>query len=120
MKTSKVILMLATVALSMSMLIASTNVQPETLDNSKAITTLVGSVLDAETDEGIAGANVTVADSDSSATTDEYGTFTIENLEEGTHRVSVSAEGYSSAEKEVEITEEEGGSVEFLLETEEK
>lgn len=116
MKISKAIMIIATIAISTSMLIASTNVQADTED--MAATTLIGSVIDASTDEGIAGAEVSVADTDQFATTDEYGTFTIENLEEGTHTVTVDAEGYSSAEEEVEITAE-GASVEFVLEAEE-
>lgn len=120
MKISKVIMIIATVAISMSMLMASANVQVNNVQvdtESMAATTLVGTVVDTS-DNGIAGAKVTVAEADTSTTTDEFGTFTIDNLEEGTHSVSVSAEGYSKAEKEVEITEE-GASVEFVLEAKE-
>lgn len=117
MKISKAIMIIATIAFSMSMLLASANAQVVT--DSTAATTLIGTVVDATTDEGIAGAEVTIEDTDQSVTTDEYGTFTIENLEEGTYTVKVNAEGYITAEKEVEITEE-GASVEFVLETEEK
>lgn len=116
MKISKAIMIIATIAISMSMLIASTNVQADTED--MAATTLIGTVVDATTDEGIAGAEVTIEDMDQSVTTDEYGTFIIENLEEGTYTVTVNAEGYITAEEEVEITAE-GASVEFVLEAEE-
>lgn len=117
MKISKVILILATVTISMSMLIASTNA-PLDVERVSA-TTLTGTVVDASTDEAIADAEVAVAEADTTIKTDEYGTFTFENLEEGTVTVTVNAEGYSTAEEEVEITKE-GASVEFALEAEEK
>ncbi len=117
MKISKAIMIIATVAASMSLLIASANVPVDT--QSLAATTLIGTVVDAESEEGIAEAEVTVSDVEESATTDEYGTFTIEDLEVGTYTVKVSAEGYATAEQEVEVTEE-GANVEFALEAEEK
>lgn len=117
MKISQVIMILVTVAVSMSMLIASAKVQVEPDD--KSVTTLVGSVVDASSYEGIAGAEVAVADMGMSTTTDENGAFTIENLVEGTFTIKVDADGYIAAEEEVEITEF-GASVEFVLEAEEK
>lgn len=117
MKTSKIIMIIATVAISMSVLIASASVQGETAD--MAVTTLTGTVIDASSNEGIADAEVTISDSEESATTDEYGTFVIENLEEGTYTATVDAEGYATAEEEVEVTAE-GATVEFVLEAEEK
>jgi len=115
MKMSKLIMIIATVAISMTVLIASANIQEEKATAADNI--LVGSVVDASDYEGIAGAEVIIYDTEHTATTDEYGSFTIEGLEEGTYTITVNAEGYYSAEEEVEITEE-GASVEFVLEAE--
>lgn len=117
MKLSKLVMILATVAVSMSLLIASAKVQVE--HHVKAANTLYGSVVDASSYEGITGAEVTVVGTEISTTTDENGVFTIENLEEGTITVKVETEGYATAEKEVEITGGEA-SVQFILETEEQ
>jgi len=115
MKISKLIKILATAAISMSVLIAAANVQVETTN--PADYTLTGSVVDSSNYEGIADAEVIVTDTEHSATTDEYGAFSIEGLEEGTYTVEVNAEGYSTAEEEVEITEQ-GARVDFVLESE--
>lgn len=117
MNTSKIVMILSIVTVSMTFLIASANVQVKPDDSSA--NTLVGSVFDASSYEGIAGAEVTVVDTEISTTTDENGAFTIENLEEGTVTVKVETEGYAAAEKEVEITGGEA-SVQFVLETEEQ
>lgn len=117
MKISKLIMILATVAISMSVLIASANIQGE-----KAVSagyTLVGSVVDASDYEAIAGAEIVVYNTEHTAISDEYGAFTIEGLEQGTYTITINAEGYSKSEEELEITEE-GASVEFVLKAEEK
>lgn len=73
---------------------------------------VTGSVVDANSGEAIPNATVTV--NETSATTDEYGAFTIEELEAGSYTLIVEAEGYESAEQSVEVTEE-GAAVEITL-----
>lgn len=122
MKYSKFILIIATVIISSTVLMASANsntVNEVQINQSEAVVSLSGTVLDEATNEGIADAEVTIKDSEESATTDEYGTFSFEELEEGTYTITVEAEGYATGEQEVELSNEQE-TVEIFLQAEEK
>lgn len=80
-------------------------------------TMIIGTVNDAETGEAIPGAEVTLTGAEATATTDDYGTFTFEDVEAGTYTISVDADGYAAAEEEVEVSEE-GANVAIELEAE--
>ena len=116
MKIQKLLITIVTIAISLVLLMAAATFDGEAAQERTA--TLTGTVVDADMQEGIEGAEVTLAETDQSATTDEYGTFTFTDLEEGTYTVSVSAEGYSNAEEEVEVTEH-GATIEIQLYAEE-
>lgn len=113
MKIQKIIVTLIAVSISSMVLMAATS-------SNEAVSlelTLTGTVVDAEMMEGIEGAEVTLEETEQSATTDETGTFTFSELEEGTYTVSVTAEDYKTATQEVEVTEE-GATIEIQLEPE--
>lgn len=112
------ILTTGTVIIGLMVLIAAA--QPEVTEEKSAYetqTTLSGTVVDAESGEGIPEAEVTISETDSSTTTDEYGTFTFSDLETGSYTVQASSEGYQDGESTVDLTEE-GGTVEIELEPE--
>lgn len=117
MKYQKIILTLITVVISSMLFMAATTPQGEAEQNAEY--TLTGTVVDADTQEGVEGAEVSINENDQSTTTDEFGTFSFSDLEEGTYTVSVSADEYSTVEEEVEVTEQ-GATVEIRLEREEK
>lgn len=94
---------------------ATANPIVETVNQSNAIIT--GSVVDAETGEAVANATVTLSGTEESTTTDEYGTFTFEQVENGSQTITVQADGYQEAEETVEVTEE-GANVEIELNSE--
>ena len=73
---------------------------------------LSGTVIDANSGAIIPNASITLGET--SATTDENGTFTIENVEAGSHTLTVEADGYEPAEQSVEVAEE-GANVEVAL-----
>ena len=77
--------------------------------------TITGKVTD---DDGAAieGATVTVGDTGLSATTDGGGNYTIEDVPEGTHDVTASAEDHVSQTKQVSVDEGETKTVNFSLE----
>ena len=50
-------------------------------------------------------------------TTDEYGTFTFTEVEEGDYNITVKADGFETAKVEVEVNEE-GAAIEIILEPE--
>jgi len=117
MKYQKIILTIVTVVISAVFLMAATTSQGDF--SQKNLATLTGTVVDADMQEGVEGAEVTLDETDQTATTDEFGTFTFSDLEEGTFTVLVSADGYINAEEEVEVTEH-GATVEIQLFKEEK
>lgn len=116
MKYQNIILTITAIVISAMFLMASTTSQG---DVSQELAMLTGTVVDADMQEGVEGAEVTLQETDQSTTTDEFGTFTFSDLEEGTYTVSVSAEGYSDAEEEVEVTEH-GATIEIQLHHEEE
>ncbi len=115
MKIQKIIMVMITLAVSALVLMASAN--PETAIQESAAATLSGTVVEAEAGEGIPGAEVVIEEAGESTTTDEYGTFSFSDIEEGMYNVSVSADGYSSAAEEVNVTER-GATVEIKLKPE--
>ncbi len=66
--------------------------------------TLEAEVLDWETGDALANAQVTVAGhADLNTMTDAEGSFTLENLESGTYTIKVKLDGYQTWEQEVEV-----------------
>ncbi|TVR30197.1 MAG: DUF2012 domain-containing protein [Balneolaceae bacterium] len=112
----KVIMMITALAISSIVLMAAT-ISPTGGDINIETSTISGTVLDAELEEGISGAEVTLEETDVTTTTDEYGTFTFTEVEEGSYTVVVEAYGFESAKVEVEVNEE-GAAIEVVLEPE--
>ncbi|REL24064.1 carboxypeptidase-like regulatory domain-containing protein [Rhodohalobacter sp. SW132] len=112
MKIQKLALVIATLVLSSVLFMAATTADQTTPQNAEY--TIAGTVIDADTHEGVAGAEITINETEQSATTDEYGTFSFMDLEEGTYTLSVSADEYEDTETEVEVSEE-GATVEIEL-----
>ena len=81
--------------------------------------TIAGTVTDAETEDGIEDATVTVEGTELSATTDADGAYSIGDVPEGTHDVTASADGYGSATQSVTVTEDETTTADFALAVEE-
>ncbi len=65
--------------------------------------TLTGTVVNAETNDLINDAEITVKDSEISVKTDNTGSFAIEGLAQGTYTFKVSAEGYQDTEVKVNV-----------------
>jgi type 1 fimbria pilin len=112
MKVQKLAITIITVMISAVLFMAAAAFEGDVTQERTA--TLTGTVVDADMQEGVEGAEVTLAETDQTATTDEFGTFSFSDLEEGTYTITVSAEGYSNAEEEVEVTEH-GATVEIQL-----
>lgn len=112
MKVQKFAITFITIIISAVLFMAAATIDVQVTQESTA--TLTGTVVDADMQEGVEGAEVTLAETDQTATTDEFGTFSFTDLEEGIYTITVSAEGYSNAEEEVEVTEH-GATVEIQL-----
>ncbi|WP_234572042.1 carboxypeptidase regulatory-like domain-containing protein [Rhodohalobacter sp. 614A] len=97
--------MLASVmVLSFGIAFATTN--PETTKaDTEAYAIITGSVVDAETGDAVTNATITLTGTELSTTTDEYGTFTFEEVETGSITLTVEADGYQTAEQSVDVTE---------------
>jgi subtilisin len=79
-----------------------------------------GTVTDADTEEGIAGATVTVGNTGLSGTTGQEGTYVIDNVPVGTHSLTASAEGYQSQTGQgISVVKDETVTVHFSLSAEE-
>ncbi len=115
MKLKSAYSIMAVIIISAFALIAATN--PEKGVTNNQVATLSGTVTDASTGEAIQNATVTVSETGQTATTDENGSFNIENVEAGSYSISVKANGYQTAEETVEVSEE-GGPVQISLEPE--
>lgn len=70
---------------------------------------LSGQAVNADTQEPVSGANITLVNEDEETTTDEDGSFSFEELDPGTYTLNARAEGYENWEQEVEVTEQGGG-----------
>jgi len=79
--------------------------------------TIVGTVTDAQNQETIPGANVTVVDLQTGAVTDADGNYRIGNVPEGTYTLRVSFVGYQSVTREVTVNAGETTTVNAQLET---
>jgi len=112
----KVIMMITALAISSIVLMAVT-VPSTSGDLNIDTSTISGTVLDAELEEGIPGAEVTLEQTGETTTTDEYGEFSFTEVEEGSYTVAVEAYGFESAKVEVEVNEE-GAAIEVVLEPE--
>ncbi len=77
---------------------------------------IAGKVIDAVTQEPVIGANIIILGKTSGAAADINGEFTINNLEEGSYQLSVSAVGYTTVTKtDVIVTLSKTTQIEFQL-----
>ena len=113
---NKIIMMITALAISSIVLMAAT-IPPAGGEIEIETSTLSGIVLDASLEEGIPGAEVMLEETGEATTTDEYGTFTFTEVEEGSYTVAVEADGFEPAKAEVEVNEE-GATIEVVLEPE--
>lgn len=67
---------------------------------------LSGRVIDDSTQKALSDVEVQIGELDITATTDAEGHYDFENLEPGTHTISVSADGYQHWSRDIEIGEE--------------
>lgn len=107
----KAIMLASIMVLSLGIAFATSN--PETTNtDTESYAIITGSVVDAETGDAVANATVTLTGTEQSTTTDEYGTFTFEEVKTGSLTLSVEADGYQAAEQTIDVTEE-GANVEI-------
>ncbi|MDX1641531.1 MAG: carboxypeptidase-like regulatory domain-containing protein [Balneolaceae bacterium] len=93
-------------AMILSIGIAFATSNPETTtNNADTYTMITGSVVDAETGDAVANATVALEGTETTTTTDEYGTFVFEQVETGSHTLTIEADGYQSTETSVDVTE---------------
>jgi hypothetical protein len=110
----KGIMLASVLILSIGFAFATSNPSAITETENELRTTITGTVADANTEAAIEGAEVTISETRTSATTDASGTFSFAELEAGSYTLSVSADGYETAETRVEVTEE-GANVQVEL-----
>lgn len=103
-----------TVALAISALVMIAAVEA---DSQVATASISGSVVDANTEEGIAGVTVTISETGQTASTDEYGNYSFEEVESGSYTLTAEADGYQSAEATAEVNDE-NVTIDFALEPE--
>lgn len=110
----KAVMLVSVLVLSIGIAFATSNPNVETAETATYNTyaSLTGVVIDANSGAIIPNATVTL--NETSATTDENGAFTFEEVEAGSHTITVEAEGYETAEQALEVTEE-GANVEIAL-----
>ncbi len=78
--------------------------------------TISGTVTSADSNDGIGGATVTIEEANLSTTTGDTGSYTIQDVEEGTYTVTASADGFESATIDnVNVTGGETTIVDFSL-----
>jgi iron complex outermembrane receptor protein len=75
--------------------------------SAQSIGTIEGTVIDAQTDEPIVGANVYISQLEKGAATDAEGTFTITSVPAGSYEIEVSFLGYKTQVQTVTIGEDE-------------
>lgn len=107
----KAVMFISVMVLSIGIAFATSNPDVEKVET-VTYANVAGSVVDANSGEVIPNATVTL--NETSATTDEYGAFIIEDVDAGSYTLTVEAEGYETAEESVEVTEE-GANVEIAL-----
>jgi hypothetical protein len=116
----KIIMMITALAISSIVLMAVTipsNGGEIVTEKDIVAYTLSGTVIDGELEEGVPGAEVVLEETGETTTTDEYGTFTFTEVEEGNYNIVVEADGFEPASVEVEVNEE-GTVIEIILEPE--
>lgn len=112
----KAIMVASIMILSVGIAFATSN--PTTSETVKVNYAMItGSVVDANTGEAVPNATVKLTEAEASATTDEYGTFTFEEVDAGTYTLSIEAEDYQETENSVEVAQE-GANVEVTLQPE--
>jgi len=79
--------------------------------------TIRGSVVDAQTRRPVAGAQVSVAGTQRSTTTNEQGAYLLLGMQPGTHRLSVQFIGYGVAEQAVQVAAGQTVTTDFELST---
>ncbi len=78
--------------------------------------TIKGAVYDAATQAPLIGATIKISNTDNGTTTDEFGTFKIQNLEGGTYILEARFLGFEAQSRTVKLSENESSSVKFYLE----
>ncbi len=101
MKIYELIKITAVLAISALVLIAAVKT-----DSQVEAPSISGAVVDANTDEGIAGATVTINETGQTASTDDYGSYSFEEVESGSYTLTAEADGFQSAEASVEVYDE--------------
>lgn len=102
--TKKGIIIVSVLILSTGISLATNTDVANAEDVTYAIIT--GSVVDSSTGEAIANATVEITGTEQSTITDEYGIFVFEQVETGTHTLSIEAYGYQTTKKSIEVTEQ--------------
>lgn len=74
-----------------------------------------GEVKDAESEEGLSNVEITVEETGETATTDDEGSFELENLEPGSYTIQVNSEGYEEHSETIEVTEDGSEELEISL-----
>ena len=77
---------------------------PDTPDNNVTTANLIGTVVDSETGEKIAGAKVVVNPGNLSTYSNKEGYYEFEDLEVGKYTITASADFYADVEGEIELT----------------
>ena len=77
---------------------------PDTPDNNVTTANLIGTVVDSETGEKIAGAKVVVNPDNLSTYSNKEGYYEFEDLEVGKYTITASADFYADVEGEIELT----------------
>lgn len=104
MKNKNPLMIVSLMILFMGISVATTTVETESVERETAAM-LSGNVIDAETDELIPDAVVTLEELGHAATTDENGRFVFE-VEAGDYTLLVEAEGYADHKDEVSVPQE--------------
>ncbi len=66
-------------------------------------TDVIGVVIDQDTNDRVADAEIQFAGVDEAVVTSENGTFTVKGVDVGTQTITISAPGHEASEQEVEI-----------------
>ncbi len=96
----KMIMIGVALAMSAMVMVAAAEAEAEIEEH-----TISGAVIDATTEEGISGATVTISETGATATTDEYGFYSVEGVEAGSYTLTAEADGYESAEASADLND---------------
>ncbi|MDZ7692635.1 MAG: carboxypeptidase-like regulatory domain-containing protein [Balneolaceae bacterium] len=106
---------IATVGLLVALFVttsAAVQAQANSQQDSSAAA-ITGKVIDAETTQAVAGIEVKLQGTEKTSQTNEEGVFKFEELEQGTHAVTIEAEGYEMVTKEIEVPSSEEITIEL-------